>query len=64
MKALRFQELRRWLYPMLLMAAASVLPGCRVVSGIFKAGLWVGVIAAVIVVALAVGVMRMLRRRH
>jgi hypothetical protein len=36
------------LYTVLLLALASA--GCEVVGGIFKAGVWVGVIVAVIVV--------------
>lgn len=38
---------------MLLLLTASVLAaGCSVVGGIFKAGLWVGVIMVVLVIAL------------
>lgn len=38
---------------MLLLLAASVLAaGCSIVGGIFKAGLWVGVIMVVLVIAL------------
>ena len=42
-------------------AASTWLSGCKVVGGIFKAGVWIGVVAAVVVLALAVGVVRMLR---
>ena len=34
----------------LIVCAALVLGGCEVVGGIFKAGVWVGVIAVVLVV--------------
>lgn len=36
---------------LLLLVSAVLLSGCAIVGGIFKAGLWVGVIAVVIVVA-------------
>jgi hypothetical protein len=35
-----------------LVLLATALPGCAVVGGIFKAGVWVGVLAVVIVVGL------------
>ena len=45
----RFQ----WVSRLLLVILALVsLPGCRVVGGIFKAGVGVGVILAVVVVGL------------
>jgi len=34
----------------LLLMTVSLLPGCSVVGGIFKAGVWVGVLAVVVVV--------------
>jgi uncharacterized membrane protein YkvI len=40
---------------LLMLVATAVLvaaPGCAAVEGIFKAGVWVGVIAAVIVIGL------------
>ncbi len=37
---------------LLLLVAAVLLSGCAIVGGIFKAGMWVGVIAVVIVVAI------------
>jgi hypothetical protein len=36
----------------LLVAASIALPGCEVIGGIFKAGVWVGVLAVVIVIAI------------
>jgi hypothetical protein len=48
-KSLHFQ----WVSRLLLVILALVsLPGCRVVGGIFKAGVGVGVIMAVVVVGL------------
>lgn len=37
---------------LLLLVSAVLLSGCAIVGGIFKAGMWVGVIAVVIVVAI------------
>jgi hypothetical protein len=42
----------RVLLLVLLVAASLTLPGCEVIGGIFKAGIWVGVLAVVIVVAI------------
>jgi hypothetical protein len=39
------------------------LPGCRVVGGIFKAGVWAGVLAVVFVVAVFAGMLRWIGRR-
>jgi len=48
-KILNFQ----WVSRLLLVIVALVsLPGCKVVGGIFKAGVGVGVILAVVVVGL------------
>ncbi len=38
-----------------LVALLASLSGCRAVEGIFKAGVWVGVIAVLFVAALIVG---------
>jgi hypothetical protein len=35
----------------LLLAALTVCEGCQAVEGIFKAGFWVGIVIAVIVIA-------------
>ena len=42
----------RVLLLVLLVAASLALPGCEVVGGIFKAGMWVGVLGVVIVLAI------------
>ena len=36
--------------------------GCEVIEGIFKAGMWVGVVGVVLVVAMIAGVFRLIRR--
>lgn len=36
----------------LIVLVAMTLSGCAVVGGIFKAGMWVGIIMAVLIVAL------------
>ena len=41
---------------LLLLLALVVLPGCSAVAGIFKAGMWVGVIMAVLVIGGAVAI--------
>ena len=48
--------------PFLLLPLVLSLNGCRVVGGIFKAGVWVGVIAVVAVIALVVWGARALSR--
>jgi hypothetical protein len=48
-----------WLIP----ALALSLSGCAAIEGIFKAGVWVGVIAVVIVLAVAFGLVRLLSAR-
>jgi hypothetical protein len=43
----------------MLVATALVLSeGCRAVEGIFKAGFWVGIIAAVVVVGIVIGLFK------
>jgi len=46
------QWLVRVLMLVLVVAAAMSLSGCEVIGGIFKAGVWVGVLAVVFVVAI------------
>lgn len=45
------QWLIRVLMLVLLVAASMSLAGCEVVGGIFKAGMWVGVLFIVIIIA-------------
>lgn len=45
-----------WLLPPLVLG----LSGCAVIEGIFKAGVWVGVIAVAFVLLVAFGLVRML----
>ena len=44
--------------PLALVPLALGLNGCRVIGGIFKAGVWVGVVGVVIVVAVIVWLIR------
>ena len=46
----------------LLAALALFLSGCAAIEGIFKAGVWVGVIGVAIVLAVAFGLVRLMRR--
>ena len=42
----------------LIPAASLALSGCAAIEGIFKAGVWVGVIAVAIVLAVVFGLVR------
>ena len=44
----------------ILLATLTFAGGCRAVEGIFKAGMWVGIVVAVLVVAAVFGVVRMM----
>lgn len=46
----------------LLVASIFLLPGCAVIESIFKAGVWVGILAVVAVIAIAGGLVAMLRK--
>jgi hypothetical protein len=50
----------RVVFPTVLGSLAVSLNGCAIIGGIFKAGVWVGVIAVALVVGLVFGVVRML----
>jgi len=45
-----------------ILILGSLLPGCRAIGAIFKAGVWVGVLAVVAVVAIIGGVAAMFRK--
>lgn len=52
--------------PLSLVLAAlvlSALPGCAVIEGIFKAGVWVGVLAIVGLVVVVGGLFSLLRKK-
>ena len=38
----------------LLLLSTMILPGCEIIGGIFKAGVWVGVILVVLVIGLVI----------
>ncbi len=44
------------------LAALLVLTGCTVVKDVFKAGMWVGVVAVIVVFALVAGAMSLMKR--
>jgi hypothetical protein len=54
---------RRSLYLGLSAALLLVLPGCQVIGDIFKAGVWVGILAVAMVAVAIGGVMAMIGRR-
>jgi hypothetical protein len=47
---------------MLIMVTSMNLAGCAMVRGIFKAGVWVGVIGVALIVALLFGISRLFAR--
>jgi len=50
------------LVPLVLVPLALALSGCEVIEGIFKAGIWVGVIGILFVVAVIFGISRAFMR--
>ncbi len=42
----------------LLVFAVSLLAGCQVIGGIFKAGVWVGILIVVVIIAVIVFIIR------
>jgi len=53
------QWMSRYLLLTLLLAASMIAGGCELAAGIFKAGFWVGIVVAAIIV---VGLVALLRR--
>jgi hypothetical protein len=49
---------------MIIAAALAGSTGCRAVTGVFRAGLWTGIVGFVLVFALVFGVVRMLGHRR
>jgi hypothetical protein len=47
---------------MVALALSSSMAGCRAIEGIFKAGVWVGVVIVALVLMLAFGATRLIRR--
>ena len=45
-----------------IVMVSTSMAGCDVIGGIFKAGLWVGVIIVVVIVAIIAGIARMMRK--
>lgn len=45
---------KQFIIPALFVFLLTTLSGCEVIGGIFKAGVWVGVLAVVLVVALII----------
>jgi len=50
--ATQTERLSRYLLIVLLVLAAVTLPGCEAIVGIFKAGVWTGVVMVVILIAI------------
>lgn len=43
-------------FPVIMLALLTLLSSCDLIAGIFKAGVWVGVIVVVVVVAIVIWV--------
>jgi len=56
------QHVRKRPSTLVLAAMFALLPGCRIVGDVFKAGLWVGIVAAVFLVAIVAGIASLIRR--
>ena len=44
--------MKRFSVPSLLVALMALLASCQVIGGIFKAGMWVGIVIVVVVIVL------------
>lgn len=51
-----------FLQGLLLLFIITVLPGCDLVAGIFKAGVWVGVIIVIAIIVLIIWLLRKIFR--
>ncbi len=50
------------LIALLLLSVITTLAGCEMVGEVFKAGMWIGVIVVVAVIALVLWLLRKMRR--
>ncbi len=50
------------LIALLLLSVTTTLAGCEMVGEVFKAGMWIGVIVVVAVIALVLWLLRKMRR--
>lgn len=57
------QAVRRASFLAALVALSVSLTGCAAVKGIFKAGVWVGILGVVVLIALAAGGLSLFRSR-
>jgi hypothetical protein len=51
-----------WLLPVIAVIAILSAPGCAAIEGIFKAGVWSGVIMVIIALVVVAGIAVALRR--
>ncbi|MEO5946311.1 MAG: phosphatidate cytidylyltransferase [Chitinophagaceae bacterium] len=54
--------MKKHLLPLLLIASLVSLQGCSAIQGIFKAGMWVGVLAVVFIVGLVIWLFTRLKK--
>lgn len=53
---------KNFLFAMMFTLTGSVLSSCEAIGGIFKAGMWVGVIVVVLIVALVLWLIGKVRK--
>lgn len=58
------RENRFWPVAVLLLVVAMTTSGCELIGDIFQAGMWVGIILVVIVIAVVVFLFRLLTGRR
>ena len=54
--------IKNLLIALLLLSVTATLAGCEMVGEVFKAGMWIGVIVVVAVVALVLWLLRKMRK--
>lgn len=50
------------MYAALFLLACSLLTGCAAIGGVFKAGMWMGIIIVVLIIALVLWLVNKMRR--
>jgi hypothetical protein len=51
------------IFPLLFLAVLFLLPGCGVIEGIFKAGMWTAFLIVGLVIALIIYIVARMRRK-
>ena len=53
--------MKKYYFPFLLLLLVTILNGCAVIGGVFKAGAVVGIIAVVVIIAIIIWVISLFR---